>query len=537
MVVLAPLLFPLFAACSGDAPAPAPPAVTLPPPVVETPAPARPPPAPLLGASEVATPASVVRVSNARVEQPPRHLDVWFDPDHTTFAAFGESLKAWGFTVVDGDGESYRVLAPAGDWWSERLAVVPAVRRTALALEQDKLPSGALREGGASFGTVTQTWALKQGGVVSSVTGSAVPRDPMMPRTLPVPVVRCLAPIRADLMDGLSQGPGWERALQLEPLSWAVVVNHYGPCDATGWVGMRQDGPIDALTVGGRPAGKADDSSVAETSMAYLSVVRADTDEGAMAAFDVLRKAPDELLVTAIGKAASGGFQRRLWEEYARRDETAALTLAEAATSPTLRAVAAAQDDVTRKAVLADAAAGAEARFAAMAAWHPSPSDPPELQARLLKDADPKVREAAWRAVAESTLSACTARVLGAKSLDKDAAAALYRECPQQPVRVAAFARLCVLDKALAGTLVAETLNDPEMLVTGVAAVRFANGLERDDLLEAAVENVGVGRDVRLEALRTLTRVGRSGKAASLADAHGAYLGFHPKAIPAVANP
>jgi hypothetical protein len=142
----------------------------------------------------------------------------------------------------------------------------------------------------------------------------------------------------------------------------------------------------------------------------------------------------------------------------------------------------------------------------------------------------------AWDLAIDAGGAACATRVPSAKTATLEEAKKLYTECPQQPVRLQAFSRLAQLDKAAAAEMITATLANPETVRTGIGAVRAANSLERDDLLEAAVADVAVDRDVRAEALRTLLRVGRSAKAAELAEKHGPFLGVKPAEAPAVAD-
>ncbi|MBM4368640.1 MAG: hypothetical protein FJ102_20675, partial [Deltaproteobacteria bacterium] len=228
--------------------------------------------------------------------------------------------------------------------------------------------------------------------------------------------------------------------------------------------------------------------------------------------------------------------QERLLLAYAERDEQKAIAFARTSGSPTVLAWAAGVDAAIRAEVLARPDAGVDALVSAMSAWRPElPADQP-LLSRLQAHADPRVRMRANDLWIDATGSACTAKIPSAKTLDLAGAKALYAECPQQPVRLQAFSRLAQLDKAEAATTVGATLRAPETVRTGIAAVRAANGLERDDLLEALVPDPSGDRDVRAEALRTLLRVGRSAAAASLAEKHGAFLGVKPPPLKAVAG-
>jgi hypothetical protein len=106
-------------------------------------------------------------------------------------------------------------------------------------------------------------------------------------------------------------------------------------------------------------------------------------------------------------------------------------------------------------------------------------------------------------------------------------------------VRSPAFQRVAALDKVAAGAMLRVVLEDPETVRTGIAAVRQAEALERDDLLDALVRRPTVARDVRRVALEYLVKEGNA-NAAELIEQHGAYLGYKPlpgaAAVPAAAG-
>ncbi len=525
-------------ACSPD---PAPPSGAAPAPAAEAPPVAPVPdvlPAELgTGAEATATPSSVIRLAESKVEVPNRHLEVRVDFDHADFATVRDALVRWGFTVEDGDGASLRVLAPPGDDWSERLEPLPSLGRVTETLGQDTLPSGAVRGGSARFGpSLVHTWEIREGGIQEKMDGGPLPGKIEIPRNLPAAVVRCLAPVRMAMVDGESEGPGWERAVQADPLAWVVVLDQYGACGAGGWFVARADAPVDNVTVAGQPVKALSEEALFTAAINFLSTPRAGNDDSAIAAVDILRRAPDDVVERALAAVAPGAHQERLLLAYAERDEQKAITFARSSGSSTVLAWAAGVDASIRAAVLAKPDAGVDALVSAMSAWRPElPADKPTLS-RLQAHADPRVRMRANELWIEATSAACTARIPTAKTLDLAGAKALYSECPHQPVRLQAFSRLAQLDKSEAGAMVGATLRSPETVRTGIAAVRAANGLERDDLLEALVPDPASDRDVRAEALRTLLRVGRSAIAASLAEKHGPFLGVKPPPVKAVAG-
>jgi hypothetical protein len=474
---------------------------------------------------EVVTPAGIARIAERRVEVPNRVLDVRVDFDKGDYSGLIAALGRWGFTVQDADGGTARVVAPAGERWAERLEVLPGIARVSETLTQEVLPTGSLRAGITRFdGEIVQAWSVKMGGLVESFEGSPLPPRAELPRTLPTAVTRCLAPLRSAILDGEPAGPGWERALRVEPLAWVAIVEHYGACDATGWFVMEPTGGIEGLTVAGQAPKALTDEALFASAQSYLSVPRARIDDGAIAASDILRRADDTRLAAAIAAIAPGPHQERLLLAFAERNEAAAIELARSSSSPTLRTWGAGVDDQVRAAVLADAAAPADALYAALAAWKPGPQDEARLQA-LKAHADPRVRMRVWEMVSDQTSAACMERLAGVKALELAAAKELYDQCPQQPVRLQSFARIVQIDRVEAGRVAEATLQRPETVRAGISAVRAANALERDDLLEQIVANPAADRDVRGEALRSLLRVGRSANAQALFEAHGPFLG------------
>lgn len=494
------------------------------------------PPDPSLGVREVQTPANISRIAERRVQVPNRQLDIRVDFDHGDYATMVAALSRWGFTLRDADGETARVMAPAGERWPERLEVLPEIARVSETLAQDTLPDGTVRAGNTKFdGGIIHQWSVPEGGVVETVEGAALPRKAEIPRTLPAAIVRCLAPLRSAILDGEPAGVGWERALRIEPVAWVAVVEHYGACDATGWFVMEAMAEVETLTIAGQAVKSTTDEQILEVAQTYLSVPRARVDESAIAASDLLRRLDDTRLAAAIDAVAPGPHQERLFLALAERNESAATALARASTSPTVRAWGAGTDDQVRDSVLADPAAPAEALVAAMAVWRPGTGDEAKLDA-LTRHVHPAVRMRAWEIAIDVRNAPCLERLAGAKSLDLAAAQLLYAECPQQPVRLQAFSRLAVLNSAAAAAAVQSTLERPETVRAGISAVRAANSLERDDLLEAIVANPLGDRDVRAEALRTLLRVGRSAAAAALFEAHGPFLGVRTAPAKAVAG-
>jgi hypothetical protein len=261
---------------------------------------------------------------------------------------------------------------------------------------------------------------------------------------------------------------------------------------------------------------------------------RAYADPTGIAAWDLLRDAPEDTLVQAFASIAPGPFQERLWEELDQRDHAAAVKAASTASSPVLRAKVTAEVDTLRATALSDPKASAAAQFAALTVWRPGPTDPPDILERLRSSPSPKVREKAWELTLDATNEACTARVGGVATADLAAATKVYRECPQQPVRMAAFQRVATLDKVAAAAMVRVVLEEPETVRTGIAAVRAANALERSDMLAETVRRTTIARDVRRVALDFLVKADDPA-AAELVDEHGSYLGYKP--LPGQAAP
>jgi hypothetical protein len=251
-----------------------------------------------------------------------------------------------------------------------------------------------------------------------------------------------------------------------------------------------------------------------------------------MAAYDLLRKAPDDALVTVLPRLAPGSFQRRLFDGLAQHNPGAAAALANTANSPVLQARAAAEDAEARRRILSDPKASTIALAAVLSIWRPGPNDDPALLARLQQSPDATVRRLAWERSLDATMTVCAERVSQLDSLSQSDAEALYRDCPQLPVRGPAFQAVAAKDKVAAGKLVAATLENPETLLTGIAAVRHANALERDDLLAALVARDSVARDIRRVALELLVKAGRYPQVAELVAKHGNYLGYRPPLPP-----
>jgi hypothetical protein len=517
-------------ACSGtgtEPSAPAPPAST----ASNGPGPL---PEPRMGVAEMSTPPELVRATDVQDRAAPSRLDVRFDPDVTTFDELGGKLEAWGFSLLDGDGESWRVGAPLGHEWPARLLPLADVADVTETVDISVLESGALREGSERYGDRVHTWSWREGGPVQSVSGGAAPPDPMLPHALPASVVRCLAPLRTAMGTGVSVGVGWERALTPTPLSWAVVVENYGACKASGWFALRADAPIDALRIDGRPAAEVDPAVVHGAAAEYLASVRPYDDPSAIAAYDILRQAPTERLAAALDELAPGPFQERLWEELDQRDTDGALLLAEKAASPALRAAVTAEVESLRTAALTDPKAPVDTVVAALTVWRPEPGDSSGTLERLRAHPSPRVREQAWELTIDSTAAACEARVAGIPAAAATSVSALYRECPQQTVRVAAFNHLAKADPVAAGAVLRVVLEEPETVRTGILAARHAAALERYDLLEALVPRASVSRDVRRIGLELLVKGRSSPRAEELVEQHGAYLGYrsNPTAAP-----
>lgn len=484
-------------------------------------------PQPRLGVSEVVTPPAVLRPTEVQDGAAPPQLDIWFDPDVTTFDALRTRLVGWGFSILDGDGESWRVGVPPGADWPSRLLPLPEIVKVREAIDLIALESGAFREGSERYGSLVHTWSWRPGGPVQAVTGGRAPPEPVLPHALPVQVARCLAPVRTEMMTGVSVGVGWERALVAQPATWVLVLEDFGACEASGWISLRADAPVTTLTVAGRPVTVVDGATIHALAVDYLRQPRPYEDASGVAAWDLLRTAPTDTLAAAIAEVAPGAFQERLWEELDQRDHAAALALASQSASPVLRGAVAAEVEAVRRAALTEPKASVEAVYAALTVWRPGPTDPPEILERLRQSASPRVREKAWELTLDATMAACVGRVKAIATADVTAASSVYRECPQQPVRMAAFQRVASLDRKAAAAMVNVVLEDPETLRTGVAAARHTASIERWDLLEALVQRPSVAREVRRVALESLVRASVP-QAIELVEQHGAYLGYDP---------
>ncbi|MDP2309368.1 MAG: hypothetical protein Q8P18_25330 [Pseudomonadota bacterium] len=484
-------------------------------------------PEPRLGVSEVVTPPEVLRPTEVQDGAAPPQLDIWFDPDVTTFDAMRARLVGWGFSILDGDGESWRVGVPRGSDWPARLLPLPEVARVTEAIDLIALESGAFREGSERYGKLTHSWSWRPGGPVQAVSGGRAPPDPVLPHALPPQAIRCLAPLRTEMATGVSVGVGWERALVANPPTWVLVLEGFGACDASGWILLSADAPVTTLTVGGRPVSELDGATIHALAVDYLRQPRPYEDASALAAWDLLRTAPSDTLAAAVTAVAPGPFQERLWEELDQRDHAAALALAGQSASPVLRGAVTAEVESLRTASLTDPKAPADAVYAALTVWRPGPTDPPDILNRLRQSPSPRVRERAWELTLDATMAGCLERLKSVASADVTTASAVYRECPQQPVRTAAFQRVAALDRVAAGAMLNVVLEEPETLRTGVAAVRHTAAIERWDLLEALVQRPSVARDVRRVALEFLVRASVP-QAAELVEQHGAYLGYDP---------
>lgn len=526
----------LLTACWSDSTTPKP-VVPPPPDAVVATAATVPLPAPRLGVSETVTPPTVLRVQNIERVEPPRRFDIAFDPQDVTFAGLRSDLERWGFKIEDGDGEAWRAVAPAGAGWAGRLEPLREVLAVRPATTQDMLPDGSARTGSEHYGTVIRTWGMRAGTLTETLQGSATPPKAVLPDKLPPAVRACLAPLLEELEVGEVQGIGWERALEPTAPAWVLIVEHYGACDASGWFATRGDAAIDALTVGGRPADKADESSVFVSAVAVLGKEQASGDQTAEVALQIVGAAADEVLMEALPRIGDPKAQAAVWEIWARRDNAAALKWARGSTLPIVRAHAAAQDGALRVALLQDGASPTLARRAAVVGWAPAPADQALVEG-LRKDKDPVVRAGAWAAWMDAHAGACTERAAAIPKLSEDDAARLYQECPQDNVRERVFGWLKDEDKKRAGELVAAVLAEPETVSAGLAAVRAAGELGREDLLEGAVASMTLARDVRGAALRSLLATGHSAKVEELQKVHGTYVGVKPlPSLPAVATP
>ncbi len=508
-------------ACSGDE---ARPEVNVPPsePVEPSEGPL---PEPRRGVTEVVTPPEVLRPTEVQDRAAPPKLDIWFDPDVTTFDGLRIRLEGWGFSILDGDGESWRVGVPQGNDWPARLLPLPEVAKVTEAVDLIAFETGAFREGSERYGDRVHSWSWRPGGPVEAFTGGRAPPDPVLPHALPAQVVRCLAPARTDMTTGVSVGVGWERGLMTSPSAWVLVLEDYGACHASGWVALRAEAPVTTLSVGGRPVAELDGPTVHALAVDYLRQPRPYEDPSAIAAWDLLRTAPTDTLAAAVADVAPGPFQARLWEALDQRDHAAALELAGKSTSPVLRGAVTAEVEGLRGSALTDPAAPADAVYAALTVWRPGPGDPPGILERLRQSPSPRVRERAWELTLDATMTSCMERMASVATADLTTASAVYRECPQQPVRMPAFQRVAALDRVAAGAMVRVVLEEPETLRTGIAAVRQAAALERYDLLEALVPRASVPREARRVALEFLVRASIPA-ATELVEQHGSYLGY-----------
>lgn len=529
------MLWLLLAGCPwGEESKPPPPPPDIPPP--EAAGPELPPP-PRLGVAEVETPPEVLRVSEVVDQAAPTLVDVWFDPEVTTFDALGEQLERWGFVRVDGDGRVWRIRAADAPAVEHRLARAPGVAQVRVALTRETLPSGNYREGSDKIGTLVRRWVWPaEAPPTVTVTGGAVPPDPVLPRDLPPAARDCLGVAVEDLEMGLSVGPGWERGMVAAPLAWVLVVDHYGACDASGWVALRPDATVEHLRFGDREAALADEAAFHELAIRFLKTPRPALDRDAQVAVELLARAPDAVLARAVRDAAPAPAQLELYARFARRDPEAALAVAGASTSPPLLAQAAGQDEELRARLLQSPDSAWGALEGAVAVWRPSRADPPGLLERLLASPDPEVRQRAWAARMEAESAACAARTV--EGLDAAGLVAMYAACPQAVPRARAWERLRAMDPEAARAALERTLANPETRVTGIAAVNAAAGAGEWALLEALVANPRVDREVRRVALDRLVQAGRPA-AAGLAEAHGAFLGWKPRApsAGAVARP
>ncbi|MFZ5476143.1 MAG: hypothetical protein ACOZNI_05155 [Myxococcota bacterium] len=491
-----------------------------PPPVVApTPPPAdAPPPEPPRGVGEVVTPPEVTRASEVQDVEVKARLDVCADPDHATFDALGAKLEGWGFTLVDGDGTCWRVEPPPGRAWVARLEPLAEVDVVREALDRDPFESGAFREGSERYGEVLHAWSHREGGPQESVTGAPPPPAPALPTALPPQAARCLAPALDELEMGVGEGVGWERALRREPTAWVFVADEYGWCGARGWVALVPDAPADTLAFAGE--------DWAALASRYLAAPRPGDDPHAAAAVEIVRDAG--AFAVAVPSAV-GVWQAKLADAWLAADPAAARAWATTTDSPAALALRVSEDEAARLRVLRDPAAPADAVHAALTAWRP-PADAAAtaLLERLRSHPDARVRERAWERIAEQRAVDCAGLATRVAEAPRKDAEGIYARCLQADVRAAALARVVALDRDAAAALLAATLEAPETVETGVAAVRAAHALGRDDLLAAVVARRTVARDVRLLALKTLVEA-RAPGAGDLADVHGAFLGWRPR--------
>lgn len=484
------------------------------------------PPPPRRGVAEVTTPSTLVRATQVVDDEPPTRLDVQVDFDAGSYDAIGASLDAWGFTRLDGDGQTLRVEGPGPDN-ALRLVGVSGIARVTPALDRNVLPDGSFRKGSESYGTLVHTWRWPNGGPAEeSVSGGAAPAAPELPNALPAGARSCLQPLWDDLTMGVSVGVGWERALSTDG-AWAVLVESYGACDATGWMLLRADAPVDGMSFGGRAVADADEAHFQELAIHWLSKPQPDLDPGVLAAVQYLGGADDAVLARAVRDAWPGPAQLQLLEAFTGRDPDAALAVAGGATSPLLKAQALGQDEDARRKVLADPAAPPSQIAAALAGWRPGANDQEALK-RFLASPDPQVRGRAWEAHFASTAARCaTADPV------KDPAGT-WVDCPSSRTVIAES--MHAKDAAAAEKLVGGTLTDPETVETGVAAVRIAASLGLWPTLAACVDRTTVSRDVRLAALTAMLDAQRP-EAAELASRHGSFLGLPRARMPAAAAP
>lgn len=485
------------------------------------------PPPPRVGVAEVPAPPGFLLPTEVREAMAPAAIDVWFDADTTTFDALGKQLDDWGFTRVDGDGESWRVVTPNPEGVVDRLLLAPGVWRAEQPVLTERLPSGATREGSAVYGALTHTWSWVEGGAKVQDNGDDPVPAPVLPRGLSGGALQCLRPLVDDLQDGLVQGVGWERALVAEPRAWGVLLEEYGACRARGAVVLRADGAVDTLTFGGRSLADCDAECFQSLAAAWVAVPHAATDPAVDAVITTLAEAPDVILARAMRDAAPGPVQARLYEAFEARDAEAALAVAGGSASRVLRAQTIGQDETVRQQVLADPAAKWSDIAAALVGWRPGPSDPPGLLDRFLASPDATVRARAQEARMAAEAGACQAR--NPTNMTVAEVTALYTECPQAQVRTAALARLRALDPKAADAALATTLESPETIGTGVAAVRAAEAAGRKDLLVLVVGRQNVARPVRQVALSLLVKANHP-EAAALVAAHGTFLGY--RALP-----
>jgi hypothetical protein len=480
----------------------------------------------------VVTPAEILRATQIEDIEVRAHLDIWFDPDKTTIEGLKTLLTQAGFEVLHGDGEVLRIRAPEGIGWEYALIRLPEVRRVSSSVQTSTLPSGRTREGKAVFQeNMVYSFSWGEGGPKSSLTGvKPLPPAPLFPAGAAPQLIRCLSPVREAMLDGISSGPGWERAIRPgSPPAWVMVLEDYGACKAEGFLVLNSGASTSNLTIDGQSLESLTDSSWWSLAASYLAQARAEEDRAAMAAFDLMRVAPDEVLGPMIDQVASEFFQLKLYDAFEARSPQAALAAASVARSPALIARAAAQSLELRTRYLNDPAVSTRVLAAILSSWRPGPSDDPAILERFKSSADPVVRRLAWERSLDMTMKACVKRVETLDPKAVEALQALYQECPQQPVRSPAFQALAALDREKAGILVAATLQQPETTLTGIAAARHAAALGRADLLEAVIARETVAREVRRVALELLVKSGQPAEA--LVEKYGAWLGYRPSTM------